>query len=519
MSNDDLAEFLDGAPVPAHSVNPSGTIVWANRAELKLLGYRAEEYIGHPIAKFHADPLAAADLLARLLRGETVRDHEIHLRARDGSLRHLAISANMLVREGRPVCARVFSRDISRDDSRDDSRDVNDRRRAGGEDDWSAAPAAPAVPAVPSDAAHSEARFRLLVEAVEDYAIFMLDPDGRVATWNAGARRIKGYEAREIIGRHFSVFYPEDDLRAGKTEYELEVASREGRFEDEGWRLRKDGSRFWANVVITALRAPDGHLVGFAKVTRDLTERRKLETERVQLAHAQEAIRLRDEFLSLASHELKTPLAVLQLQLEVLHDRIGTGDPAVLAKIERGSRACLRLAELIEALLDVSRIATGRFELQLQRSDLSEIVAGAVDRMHEIAEAAGCALSITTEPAPGVWDRSRIDQVITNLVSNAIRYAAGAPIEIAVSATADTVTIEVRDHGPGLPDGQLARIFERFERAASMRHYGGLGLGLYVVRQIIEAHGGSVSAKNATGGGACFTVRLPLGSSPSDLVT
>ncbi|HEU4735204.1 MAG TPA: PAS domain-containing sensor histidine kinase, partial [Kofleriaceae bacterium] len=368
------------------------------------------------------------------------------------------------------------------------------------------------------DAAQSEARFRMLVETVKDYAIFMLDTEGRVATWNAGARRIKGYDADEIIGRHFSVFYPEDDIRAGKTEHELEVAARDGRFEDEGWRLRKDGSRFWANVVITALHAADGRLLGFAKVTRDLTERRRLETERVQFAHAQEAIRLRDEFLSLASHELKTPLTVLQLQLEALHDRIGRSDPTMLAKIERGSRACFRLAELIEALLDVSRLATGRFELHLEPSDLGEIVATAVDRLHEIAAAAGCALSVTTQPAFGAWDRSRIDQVITNLVGNALRYAAGTPIEIAVTAGGHAVHVEIRDHGPGLPDDQLARIFERFERAASMRHYGGLGLGLYVVREIVEAHGGSVSARNADGGGACFTVRLPTESSRKELV-
>src|SRR5262249_15029824 len=147
------------------------------------------------------------------------------------------------------------------------------------------------------EAAHQhEERFRLLVESIKDYAIFMLDADGLVSTWNVGAQRIKGYTADEIIGQHFSVFYPETDVRAAKTAEELAIAAREGRFEEEGWRLRKDGSRFWANVIITALRDRTGKLVGFAKVTRDLTDRRKLEQERLQLAHAQEALRLRDEF-------------------------------------------------------------------------------------------------------------------------------------------------------------------------------------------------------------------------------
>jgi PAS domain S-box-containing protein len=752
---EDLADFLENAPVAIRSVDPAGTIVWANRAELELLGYRADEYIGRPIAAFHDDPAGLADMRARLARGETLRDYETRLRAKDGTLRHVLVSSNMIVRDGKQISSRCFSRDITDRRRAEDERDrviaelgrtirLNDmfagilghdlrgplstivmasqvllgsiddpkgvrtiqrvltsagrmqqmisqlldfaRARVDGgieldrqtidvatiardvieevrfaRPEWTidveidgdargdydgsrlaqvfsnlignaaqhGSPEAPlcvridgrdaasirveienrgaiapdvvpvlfspfrgsrnhttrseglglglfitdhivrahggqiavesadgtttfrldlprharaASPVATFDpggrsgelrshhrdaAGHelareaarlSEERFRLLVESVKDYAIFMLDAEGRVATWNAGAQRIKGYNAGEIIGRHFSVFYPEHDIRAGKTEHELDAAARDGRFEDEGWRLRKDGSMFWANVIITALRDPGGALVGYAKITQDLTQRRKLEQERVQLAHAQEAARLRDEFLSLASHELKTPLTVLQLQLETLRDRVAGGDRATIAKLDRSRRACARLADLVEALLDVSRIATGRFELNLETGDVADIVSAAVDRMHEAAEAAGCTLSLAADPAVGSWDRSRIDQVITNLVENAIRYAAGTPIEVAVSRDSAAVVIEVRDRGPGLPEGQLARIFERFERAASMRHYGGLGLGLYVVRQVVEAHGGNVTARNAAGGGACFTVRLPLASSGKDLV-
>jgi PAS domain S-box-containing protein len=367
-------------------------------------------------------------------------------------------------------------------------------------------------------ARQNEERFRVLIDGVKDYAIFMLDSDGNVATWNTGAQRIKGYAASEIIGQHFSVFYPEHDIRAGKTEFELRMALRDGRFEDEGWRLRKDGTMFWANVTITALRDASGALLGYAKITRDLTERRKLEHERIQLARTQEAVRLRDEFLSLASHELKTPLTVLQLQLEALRERAAADDSSTIAKLDRSARAGQRLAELIEALLDVSRIATGRFELCLEETDLADIVATAVDRMHEAAEAAGCPLSVTLEHVTGLWDRSRIDQVISNLVSNATRYAAGTPIEIAVTSEGGAAVLEVRDRGPGVPAGELGRIFDRFERCAPMRHYGGLGLGLYVVRQITEAHGGSVTADNRSDGGARFIVRLPVRSSQRDLV-
>jgi len=316
----------------------------------------------------------------------------------------------------------------------------------------------------------SQTRFQLLVEAVKDYAIFMLDPMGRVMTWNAGAQRIKGYEAREIIGHHFSEFYEEAEVRSGKCERELEEASRDGRFEDEGWRLRKDGTKFWANVVITALRGENGELLGFGKVTRDLTERRRMEEERLHLAKAEEAIRLRDEFLSLAAHELKTPLTVLQLQLDTLHDRMDDSSHHVAKKLQRATQSSERLARLVESLLDVSRIATGRFDLDIEEFDLVEGVLHVVDGLRPSAEKAHCELSVVAqEPIVGAWDRLRLEQALTNLLANAIKYGAGAPIVVSVRRHDGGVMLEVRDHGPGIPDGELQRIFQRFERAASTR--------------------------------------------------
>jgi len=357
----------------------------------------------------------------------------------------------------------------------------------------------------------SEARFRLLVEAVKDYAIFMLDPSGRVMTWNAGAQRIKGYEAREIIGHHFSEFYEEAEIRAGKCERELEGAARDGRYEDEGWRLRKDGTRFWANVVITALRDESGELVGFTKVTRDLTERRRLEQEQISLARAEEAIRLRDEFLSLAAHELKTPLTVLQLQLDTLNERVDNAGHRMTTKLQRASQSSERLANLIESLLDVSRIATGRFTLAIDEFDIAESILGVVDGLRPTADRARCELLVDSAgPIVGAWDRLRLEQAMTNLLANAIKYGAGKPVRVAVSQRGAEVVLDVRDHGPGIPEPDLTRIFERFERATSIRNYGGLGLGLYMIRAIVDAHGGSVTAENAADGGACFRVTLPL---------
>jgi PAS domain S-box-containing protein len=359
--------------------------------------------------------------------------------------------------------------------------------------------------------AGNDQTFRLLVASVKDYAIFRLDPGGYIATWNAGAERIKGYRAEEIIGRHFSQFYPREDVAWGKPQMELEVATREGRFEDEGWRVRKDGTVFWANVVITALFDSQGQLVGFGKVTRDLTDRRRLEEERVQRAQAEEAIRLRDEFLSIASHELKTPLTALQLQLDGLRELMQSGDERVARRLERASRSSNRLSDLVEALLDVSRIATGRLELRLQRFDMTEAVRDVVERLREAASRAGCELEVEAPQAVvGTWDRLRVEQVIVNLLSNAIKYAAGKPVAISLSTLGNEAVIQVLDHGPGVPDADLTRIFGRFERAASVRHHAGMGLGLYVTQQIAQAHGGSVSAENVPTGGARFTVRFPL---------
>jgi len=357
----------------------------------------------------------------------------------------------------------------------------------------------------------SEEKLRLMIASVSDYAIFMLDPQGRVASWNPGAARITGYREDEILGVHFSRFFTAEDVAGGRPARELESARKNGRLEDEGWRICKDGSRFWGGVVIAPMHDTAGQLVGFVKTTRDLTQSRQSEEERVRLAQAQEAVRLRDEFLSIASHELKTPLTALQLQLRGARDRASPIDEGVVQKIDRATRVGDRLAQLIEALLDVSRIATGRLTLNVESCDLAEPVREVVERLGETASHAGCELSLTVPAAiPGQWDRLRIEQIAMNLISNAIKYAAGQPIDVSASREGAMAVLEVRDKGPGIPEDQLPRIFERFERASSTRHYGGMGLGLYVARQIAQAHGGTIVGANLPEGGARFTVRLPL---------
>jgi PAS domain S-box-containing protein len=376
---------------------------------------------------------------------------------------------------------------------------------------------------------HSEERLRLLVESVKDYAIFMLDPDGRIASWNSGAQQIKGYRAEEVIGKYFAIFYPPELRATGQPERELEIARTQGRYEEEGWRVRKDGERFWANVVLTAVFDVEGRLCGFAKVTRDLTERRRMELEaheaeqeamreRIRAIEAQTAVKIRDEFISVAAHELRTPLTALQLKLQgAAHglepSDVDAGGPRLqkLAERVRGSlRQVGRLGELVERLLDVSRVVGQKLEMSMEQADVVVLVRQIVDDLRDAAAQAGSELRVAAPPSfVGTWDKARIEQVVINLLSNAIKYGRGKPIEIMVQPFEQRVRIVVVDHGIGIADEDVERIFARFERAVSTRHYGGLGLGLYVTRNIVEAHGGSIRVVSSLNEGSTFTVELP----------
>jgi PAS domain S-box-containing protein len=456
---------------------------WNSGAE-RIKGYSREEILGRHFSLFYTPEDINAGKCERELQiaGAEGRFEEEGWRVRkNGSL----FWANVILTAMRDAKGRItgFAKV---------TRDLTERRKA------------------EEQLRQSEARFRVLVTSVKDYAIFMVGPDGLVESWNLGAQRIKGYEAGEIIGQPITRFYPEEAVARGKPWALMHEAATVGQVEDEGWRVRKDGSLFWADVVITAVRDESGQLRGFAKVTRDLTERKRSEEERLRLVHAQEAIRLRDEFLAIASHELKTPLTALQLQLQSLRLRGDSLEPGVTAKLDRAVHSTERLAGLIETLLDVSRLSNGQLTLRPERMELLATVNDVTGRLSEAAVHADCPLLVREgPPVEGTWDRLRIEQVISNLLSNAFKYAAGSPVELSVSREGAEAVLVVHDRGPGIPEQDVERLFQRFERAASMRHYGGLGLGLYVAREIVQAHGGRISVENPPEGGARFTVRLP----------
>lgn len=369
----------------------------------------------------------------------------------------------------------------------------------------------------------SEEGFRLLVENVKDYAIFILDPDGRVASWNIGAERILGYQEAEIVGQPYSRFFTPEAIQHGVPEQELRTVAAEGRSEQERWHVRKDGTWFWATEVAMALRDETGILRGFSKVMRDITERQQAESERAQLLVREQAARqeaeatnrAKDEFLSILSHELRTPLATILLWAELL--RAGNLNSATTAQavesIERNARS---QSQMIEDLLDISRIITGNLRLNVELVELVPVIQSAVDTLRLAAEAKGIQLQIVLDAEVGqvLGDAHRLQQVVSNLLSNAIKFTPnGGLVSLRLARTDDEAWIVVRDTGQGISLEFLPYVFDRFRQANSTttRSRGGLGLGLAIVRHLVELHSGTVHADSpGEGRGATFTVTLPL---------
>ena len=365
----------------------------------------------------------------------------------------------------------------------------------------------------------------LLVANIRDYAIFALDPDGYILSWNAGARHLKGYEAAEIIGRHFSVFYSRDAVESRFPQYELEVAAREGRFEDEGWRFRKDGTRFWANVVITALRDAQGTLVGFAKITRDLTERKHAQDQAIadarRIAAAEASNRAKSEFLAAMSHELRTPLNAIGGYAELI--ALGLRGPVTLdqvADLERIKRSQQHLLAIINDLLNYSRIEAGQLAFDLGPMPAYDALDSVVAMMAPQAEQRGIVLELERCPPDLVLhaDRTKVEQILLNLLSNAIKFTSvGGRISLACDADQEAAQIEVTDTGVGIAPDQLEAIFEPFVQVGrSLANPGeGTGLGLAISRDLAQAMGGTLVVRSEPDAGSTFTLSLPRHRSPS----
>ena len=374
--------------------------------------------------------------------------------------------------------------------------------------------------------ADSERRFRLMVESVVDYAIFMLDAEGRVASWNAGAQRISDYETHEIVGQHFSRFYPREDVERRKPEWELEVAASEGRFEEEGWRVRKDGSSYWGNVVITAVRDDTGRLLGFAKVVRDLTERNRVEAELIRAkVAAEKASEAKSQFLANMSHELRTPLNSLLILARLLGDNAGGNlNPKQVQFAQTIYASGMDLLSLINDLLDLAKIEAGAItSLNIAPARLDELRDDLERTFRQVAQDKGLQFGIQLEPSlPGVirTDMPRLKQVLKNLLANAFKFTKQGRVALEIApAEGKRIAFAVLDTGIGIPAEKQKLIFEAFQQAdgTTSRQYGGTGLGLSISRELTRLLGGEIRVASEPGKGSSFTLYLPLSDEVSAL--
>ena len=360
----------------------------------------------------------------------------------------------------------------------------------------------------------NEERLRLIIDGVKEYGIFGLDPNGHVTSWNTGAERIKGYSEADILGRHFSLFYP-PQARDTAPYLALQAATREGRYEEEAWRQRRDGSLFWANVVITAQRDASGTLRGFSKITRDITDRRNAEAAlRTAREEAENASRAKSEFLSRMSHELRTPLNSILGFAQLLE--MDTGTPAQQAQVRHILRAGRHLLGLINEVLDIARIESGRLAMSPEPLALRPLLQEVSLLLSPQADSADIRLRLRLPDDLATTlcvqaDRQRLVQVLLNLLSNAIKYNhPGGHVEVRVQADSDTVTLSVIDNGPGIAAEDLERLFIPFERlGAAASEVEGTGLGLALSKSLLEQMDGSLGVHSTPGEGSTFSLTLP----------
>lgn len=490
-------ELFEEAAIGMATMTLTGRVVRANEALAELVGRPVASLVGVPFTELvpDADRTRVLEALHRsqVGAGEVVQAEHGVLGDPD-ERRVLSTAAPVRDARGRPLY--LFLQ----------SQDVTAQRRA------------------EEELRQSEQRFRLLVEAVQDYAIFMLDPQGHIVSWNRGAERIKGYRSDEIIGQHFRVFYPKHMQDVHHPEKELELARAHGVYEEEGWRVRKDGSVFWASVVITAVYDQQGRHIGFAKVTRDIEERRKLlldaedaarnlagMNDELEAANERLERRAADQaqFLAVTAHELRSPISVLAGSAQLLVDHLDDLTAEEREELAESITASAgRLQRMIRDLLTAARIEAGVVRLEVQDVDLSELLARTV----AAARAALPDATIELDVPPGLAVRGepdRLGQVVENLINNGVRHGA-PPVTVRARDRGDRVELEVSDTGAGVSAEIVPRLFSRFATGARTR---GTGLGLFIVRELIRAHGGDASYLIAEDGRPTFRLWLPK---PSD---
>ncbi|HWI35106.1 MAG TPA: PAS domain S-box protein [Burkholderiales bacterium] len=475
-----LSAFLETAAIALHRVGPDGIILWANEAELQMLGYPREEYIGHHIAEFHADHSVISDILNCLSGGKKLRDYEARLRCKDGSVRTVLIDSSVYWEEGKFVHTQCFTRDIT------------EQRRA----------------------QELRSRIAAIVESSED-AIVGTDLRGIITSWNRGAARLYGYRADEAVGRHIALIIPEELV--AEQENALERLRRGEHLEHfETSRRAKDGRRIAVSLAVSPIIGGDGAIIGTSRVARDITERKRAEAER------EEEGRRKDEFLATLSHELRNPLAPIRNAVDLLA-KVGD-NPA----IRRDAQAILdrqvkQMAKLVDDLMELTRVSRGMLTPDKRDVALADIVQSAVEMSRPLIDGARHRLTVVVPEPPVVLhaDPMRIAQVLSNLLNNAAKYTPSeGAITLDVSLAGEEARISVRDTGIGIDPAALPQLFEMFSRAGAGKLSGqsGLGIGLAIARSLARLHDGDIEARSdGVGKGSEFVVRLPLARSKAPL--
>jgi PAS domain S-box-containing protein len=463
-------------------LDPEGRILTWNAGAERLKGYTPDEIIGRHFSIFYTQESIDTGWPAHELKAATIEgrfeDEGWRLR-KDGS-RFWASVVITALRDpaGKLVAFSKITRDLT-------GRKMHEEALA-----------------------QSEERFRLLIEGVTDYAIYMLDPEGVITSWNTGACRIKGYTADEIIGKHFARFFTPEDLDAGVPWAELSAARLDGRSESEGWRVKKNGERFWARAVVSALHDVHGRLRGFAKVTQDLSDRR----------HAQElerAARNLSEFIAVLAHELRNPLAPIRTAINVIAAS-PADSPARDEMYKVIGRQTSQLSRIVDDMIDISRVTRGEMQVERVPIDLSDVVQQGVETAAPLIQAGRhkLELHISEQPLRVEGDARRLSQIVTNLLNNAARYTPeGGRVTVGTYIEDRCAVLKVADTGRGIAADSLRSIFDMFVhgRPAIERVGGGLGIGLALSRKIAELHNGSLTVHSeGENKGSAFTLRLPL---------
>ena len=480
--------LLEAAPDAMVVVNRNGEIVLLNVQAEKQFGYRRDELLGRKVKSIIPEGFAerliadgtrtAAEALAQQI-GTGI---ELNGRRKDGSEFPIEIMLSPLESaEGILVTAAI--------------RDITERKR------------------IEDALRDSEERFRLMASGIKDYANVMLDPEGFIVSWNEGGERLKGFRAEEIVGQHFSRFYSAEDIRKGLPAMELKQAKETGRFEGEGWRVRKDGSRFLANIVITALRDEKGKLRGFGKITRDITERRRAEEH---LTKTMEDLKRSNEelgqFAYVASHDLQEPLRMVASYTQLLAQRYkGRLDSDADEFIAFAVDGCNRMQGLIQDLLSYSR--AGANAEPLREISCEGALEKTLRNLRPTIQDSGA--TVTHDALPTIMtDETQLVQVFQNLIANAIKYHGAEPPLVHVSATRNSGNewvFSVRDNGMGMEPQYFERIFILFQRLHGQKEFAGTGIGLAMCKKIVDRLGGRIWVESQPAKGSTFYFALPAG--------